>query len=297
MDTSPQVSKTDNTPIQTSEVNAQRCKNCLDPLEVNNSFCSNCGAKVINTRITFKHFWEEFSERFLNVDNTFFKTYKHLFTKPQEVIGNYLNGVRKKYLPPVSYFTIALTLTGFQIFIIKRFFPEALDMSVMLQENNPLDVTKIEWIYDYFSIITLLTLPLYAFLSHITFYTLKKYNYVEHLTIMTYVFSHYSITSIIITLPSIVLFGANFYILGNFFVVLLMFYSAYCYKKLFPLTFKGIFLRTLLFISVLFVITIIYAVIFLAIMIINGGMGEMIEAEKARQGISYIASSVINWTS
>jgi len=280
-----------------SNLKSQQCKNCSNPLEADDSFCSKCGAKMVTERLTFKHFSEEFSERFLNVDNTFFKTFLHLFIKPDKVIGAYLNGVRKKYLPAVSYFTIALTLSGFQIFIIKRFFPEALDISVILQENNPIDVSSVEWIYDYFSLLTLLTLPLYAVLSHLTFYTLKKYNYVEQLTIMTYVFSHYSITSILITLPSIIFFGANFYIMGYFFMALLMLYTAYCYKKLYPLTLKGIFLRTLLFMAFLFVVLIIYSVIILIILIATGGMNEMIEAEKARQGISYMASSVMNWTS
>ncbi|WP_369598046.1 DUF3667 domain-containing protein [Mesonia mobilis] len=50
---------------------------------------------------------------FLNYDNTFLKTYAHLFTQPHIVIGDYINGVRKKYLNVVSYITIALTLAGF----------------------------------------------------------------------------------------------------------------------------------------------------------------------------------------
>ena len=118
------------------------CKNCQVSLKVTDHYCHECGAKVINRRLTFKHAWEEFSTIFLNYDNTFLKTYAHLFTQPHVVIGDYLNGVRKKYLNVVSYSAIALTLTGFQVFMLKNFYPETLDVSHI----NGSDTMPPKWI-------------------------------------------------------------------------------------------------------------------------------------------------------
>ncbi|MDO6470350.1 DUF3667 domain-containing protein [Maribacter sp. 1_MG-2023] len=88
------------------------CKNCHTNLRTDFSYCPDCGAKVIRNRLTVKNLWYDATERFFNIDNTFLITFKHLFTKPDEVIGGYINGVRKKYLNPTSYFTIAITLGG-----------------------------------------------------------------------------------------------------------------------------------------------------------------------------------------
>ena len=272
------------------------CKNCRNILNPQDNFCNVCGAKIVTSRLTLRHFWHEFSERFLNIDNTFLKTYKTLFVKPEEVIGGYIDGVRKKFLPAVSYFTIAITLTGFQIFFIRKFFPEALDLNAILPENNPTDMSYMDWIYDYFSILTLLNLPVYALMSKLTFIGKSKYNYVEHLVIMTYIFSHYSITSVFITMTSIAL-GANFYTLGMYAMIALALYTAFCYKRLFPLSVKEIIWRTLLFLGVGLVFMLILVVIQLVIMLMTGNFQEIMEAQKAQQAVSYMASSVINWTS
>lgn len=83
------------------------CKNCNLLLSDKASFCSNCGAKVIRNRLTFKNLIEYFSEQFLNYDNKFLQTFIHLFTKPEVVIESYINGTRKKYVNVISFFAIS----------------------------------------------------------------------------------------------------------------------------------------------------------------------------------------------
>jgi len=272
------------------------CKNCEKALEPSDKFCSECGAKVIDHRLTMRHFWAEFSERFFNIDNTFLKTYLALFKKPEDVIGGYINGVRKKYIPVVGYFTIALTLTGLQIFIIRKFFPNALDISAIMPENNPMDSSYMDWMYDYISIVTLINLPIYALISKLTFIGKSKYNYVEHLVIMTYIFSQYSITSFLFIMTA-VFFGINYFILGYIFLFLLAIYTAICYKRLYPLKFKELIWRCLLFVFMTGALIILFGIIQFIFLVINGDFQEMMQTEKASRGISYIASSVINWTS
>ena len=75
------------------------CKNCSSQLQENDDYCNSCGAKVIRNRLTLKNLFEHFGEEFLNYDNKFLRTFIRLFRKPEDVIGSYINGTRKKYVP------------------------------------------------------------------------------------------------------------------------------------------------------------------------------------------------------
>ncbi|WP_273566165.1 DUF3667 domain-containing protein [Maribacter halichondriae] len=92
------------------------CKNCQSTLAERADYCSFCGAKIIRNRLNLRNLWTEFTEQYLNLDNTFLRTIKHLFTKPKEVILGYINGQRKRYLNPISLYAIALTFTGILFF-------------------------------------------------------------------------------------------------------------------------------------------------------------------------------------
>lgn len=272
------------------------CKNCQNSLSQKDDYCNVCGAKVIRNRLTIKNLWADFVEQFLNYDNKFLKTYITLFKKPEGVIGSYINGTRKKYVNVISYFAIAVTLSGIQLFILRKFFPDVMDLMALMPDNMPNDYPNFDWIYDYYSFISLINLPLYAFIGFLVFKTLKKLNFTEHLVTMTYIVAQYSMTSaVVITLLGML--GVNFYIAGSIFNVGLIIYTAICYKRLLKLSTEGIILRTLLFIGIIMVALLIQGMIQAYFMFRDGTFEKIIEAEKAKRGVSYIASSLINWTS
>ena len=68
------------------------CKNCNDALLQQHYYCSACGGKVIRNRLTMKNLFADFSQQFLNYDNTLLKTFIALFKKPEDVIGGALAG-------------------------------------------------------------------------------------------------------------------------------------------------------------------------------------------------------------
>ena len=80
------------------------CKNCSNQLSTNSDFCNSCGAKVIRNRLTLKNIFEHIIETFFNYDNKLLRTFIDLFKKPEKVIDGYINGVRKRYVNPISYF-------------------------------------------------------------------------------------------------------------------------------------------------------------------------------------------------
>jgi hypothetical protein len=259
------------------------CKNCHTSLKENDLFCSICGGKIIKNRLTFTNLFEQFSSQFLNYDNKFLQTFISLFSKPDDVIGSYIDGVRKKYVNPISYFAITITLAGLQMYIISKFFPESLDISSIVAEGQ--EQISNEWkdtFIEYQSIMLMAMVPLFALISRIVFYNYKKYNYTEHLVMFLYILSQLTLIMIIPTLIVLAL-GYNMGIISLATMTLQVVFSAYCLKRMFNLSIKGIILKTLLFflIGILFYILII--VLFIIIMIIyHGGTEGFVEAIKTK---------------
>lgn len=263
-----------------------RCKNCNNSLIEDHDFCSNCGARVIRNRLTIKNLFEHISETFFNYDNKLFRTFIKLFTDPADVIGGYISGVRKKYVNPLSYLGLALTIGGLYIFIMNKFFPDSLDMSAMVADGqeefmkNWFEITQ-----DYYTIMMVLFLPFYALISRLVFLKRKDYNYTEHIIFFAYVFAQ---TTFITSILNIV--GGFIHIQGEylayFSIAFQIIYIAYCLKCLYKMSLKGIILRTLLFFLILLIILIflmLIGVIFAIIFKDSEAMKSMIEAQKTAQ--------------
>lgn len=177
------------------------CKNCQRSLRTDYTFCPNCGARVIRNRITVKNLWYDAVERFFNVDNTFITTFTHLFTKPEAVIGGYISGVRKKYLNPISYFTIAVTMGGLFIFLSQEFFPDAMDFQFQnMETNTERDQIAVDFgkkfqdtLFKFQSFFYILTIPILALISKLVFIDKKQYNFSEHFVINIYGYAQLSI--------------------------------------------------------------------------------------------------------
>jgi hypothetical protein len=107
------------------------CKNCKNQLPENSDFCNECGGKVIRNRLTFRNIFEHISETFFNYDNKLLRTLVDLFKKPETVIGGYIDGVRKRYVNPISYFGLAITMSGLYLIIVSKFYPESMDFSIL----------------------------------------------------------------------------------------------------------------------------------------------------------------------
>ena len=194
------------------------CKNCNDPLEKDAQFCDNCGAKVIKSRITFKLLIIELFTDVFGVDSKFFLTLKKMITHPQDVINEYLTGVRKRYVNPFAYLAIG---AGLSLLVFNFFAEEYKNIQGSINEtqikemkelaNKDLSNLKnisdkelktlknkqksakstinflenyINFILHNFNLIAFLFLPFYSLLSKLTYR--KPYNYGEHIVINAY---------------------------------------------------------------------------------------------------------------
>ena len=253
------------------------CKNCELPLRTDYSFCANCGAKVIRNRLTLKSLWYDFTERFFNLDNTFLKTFKHLFSRPDDVIVGYINGTRKKYLNPVSYFTIALMLGGLFVYIHTEFFPDALDFKFLYpDESLATEAEKLgqdfqkkinHYLFKYQSLVYMAMLPFLALISRLVFINKKQFNLSEHFVINIYAYSQLSIIINIIYIlllwNSKLLYYAS---VGNFIFQICFF--TWVFYKIFNLSLKQALFKLLLFLLLLAILFVVLIVIMTVYMIL-----------------------------
>lgn len=273
-----------NKKTETSLVVADSCKNCGNPLNLDQRFCGQCGAKRIYNRLTARNLIEDFSERFLNIENAFFKTFMALWMKPEDVINGYVNGLRKRYMSAFSYFAVALTIGSIYMFIFRHWFMDDLLVldnsfkdgfdatSSTLQNQAQLAerITEgakdiVNQVLDYNSFFSFIFVPFYALISKIVFWNYKQFNFIEHLVIYLYAYSQTQIVS------SVLMILLGWSTAGQLFVSVLVsalpfFYTAYVLYRVFNLDIQRLILKTLLFLVIIFPLTL------LLVSLLGGGM-------------------------
>jgi hypothetical protein len=257
------------------------CKNCHTEISIEDDYCKSCGGKIIRNRLSFKNLFEHISETFFNYDNKLLRTLIDLFIKPEVVIGGYIDGTRKKYVNVISYFALAITISGIYMFVIKKYFPEVMDFSFMSTPGQEeFQKKNVAFVQEYQSIVMMLYVPIYALMARVVFFNIKKYNYTELLVVFLYIQAQISISSAILVI-SLAAIGLSTSILGMAVIPLMVVYSAYCLKRLYGLGLFDIIIRSLLFCVVLGITLVIITLAILGIMFITGDFQEMIEAQKA----------------
>ncbi|MAX70714.1 MAG: hypothetical protein CMC76_06370 [Flavobacteriaceae bacterium] len=260
------------------------CRNCHTELSETDDYCKSCGGKIIRNRLTLKNLFEHVSETFLNYDNKLLRTFIQLFKKPEDVIVGYINGTRKKYVNVISYFALAITLSGLQIFIMKKFQTE-LSLYDTTTEVGKTQQAFFDSTYslttEYQSLIMMLYIPLYAIIAKLSFLGIKKFNFTELLVVFLYGQAQLSICIAALTVTLIPLNILSVPVLGFITMPFTFFYFAYCLKRVYGLNFSQILLRSLLFIGIIGVLFILAIVLTLIFMYYTGNLDNIIEAQKA----------------
>ncbi|WP_299119193.1 DUF3667 domain-containing protein [uncultured Winogradskyella sp.] len=187
------------------------CKNCHKSLKETQRFCDDCGAKIIQNRLTPKVLAAQLNQEFISIDNKFLKTFINLFTKPELVIDGYIHGTRKKYINVVQYLAISITLLGLQYFIINSINPEyfvpesSSEIDKQLAKYYPPEAIEALQklsiaMNEYMSLVYLLGLPISALISWIVFLKERVHNFTEHMVINMYVTAQYIIYSVFLYL-------------------------------------------------------------------------------------------------
>lgn len=230
------------------------CKNCANSLQTDYSFCPDCGAKVIRNRLTIKNLLSDITERYFNLDNTFLRTFLHLFTKPDVVINGYVNGTRRKYVNPISYFGIALMLAGFLMFFMRKVFDFEMDLDAFDQGMNPEFTKKMkDVIYDYSSLSFISYIPVFLIVGLITL-NKRKHILAEYTISVIYSLAQWSILSFFTSMLIIAYFPESF---KNYSLTALLFmilYFLYVQQKLNKYSAWQIIYKSVLFTGIFFTI-------------------------------------------
>ena len=162
------------------------CKNCNTTLKQEQKFCDECGAKVIQNRLTPKVLAAQVNEQFISIDNKLLLTFIDLFKKPEAVIDGYIHGTRKKYIDVLQYFAIALTLAGIQVFLMTTFFKDALNLDMGFMEgfnastskkDNPFKDFNFDSTNNYQGLVYILTVPFSALGTWLAYYLFGERTY------------------------------------------------------------------------------------------------------------------------
>jgi len=264
------------------------CKNCNNQLNNDSDFCNICGGKVIRNRLTFKNLFEHISETFFNYDNKLLRTLIDLFKKPEVVIGGYIDGIRKRYVNPISYFGLAITLSGLYLIIVTKFYPESMDFSILTAPGQEeFQKKNMSFVQEYQSLFMMFYIPIYALIARITFVGLRKFNYTELLVIFMFTQAQISIVSAFSTVI-LAICGITHGVISLIMLPLMIIYNAFVLKRLYKLTIGPMIGRILLFFVILGVCFVIGGIIAAIIMFINGDFQEIMEAQKAAKEVAVV---------
>ena len=213
-------------------------------------FCPSCGSKTDAGRITFKKLGADVKERFFDLDNTLFRTIKTMTFRPEEVVGLYIDGVRRRFMNPMSYLGVALGLSGILFFIMQKIgLNELMDFEFLgPQSDVPANGKVMDVIMEYQTFVFLMYIPVIAFAGILSLNS-KKYNLPEHLVTAIYTLAHISIITFPFSLV-IMLFAPSIYMGYAFFnLFLMLLFSAFVLMRLHPYKNLGIILiRALIFV-------------------------------------------------
>ncbi|MEO0570371.1 MAG: DUF3667 domain-containing protein [Bacteroidota bacterium] len=232
------------------------------------SYCPTCGAKIIRNRLTLKNVWQDLSFQVFNLDNTFLKTFRHLFTQPDVVIESFVTGARKKYMNPVSYFAIAITLSGLVFYVLRNWY------GINLTENNlnPEASSKMDFVLDYQGLLSYIIMPIYALMTWVLFLDIKKLNYTEHLIANAYTTAQVSFVQFLICLPLFGFFDVNYQNFNWFYLLFSVFFQFYAFKKVHKIGVGSTILRGLAYLVMFIIVFMGIGVVILFLGVLTGNI-------------------------
>jgi uncharacterized protein DUF3667 len=159
---------TNNTPGEAS------CLNCNSVVIGN--FCSNCGQKKEVSKLTWTSLINELFHFLSHLEKGFINTSFQLLIRPDKVIGEYLNGKRKKYFKPLSLFLIWVSVH----LLVYKF-----TSAIMNYENIRNKAEIGDYVVKHTALFGFFLIPILSFLLWLIV-SRPKLNYIETFTAVLY---------------------------------------------------------------------------------------------------------------
>ena len=201
------------------------------------AFCPGCGAKVVNTRLTFRGIFTDIVERFFNLENSLYRTLRDMTIRPERVIGGYVEGIRRRYMTPMNYLAISLAVSGISMLAMRRWALDKIDFDVFNTGMTTTASRKImDVVMEYHSFIQILYIPVIALAGWLAL-NKRTYNLPEHVVGATYIISQLTFLTFPISLI-VMLTAPEYYMKYSLiFIPVMLCYFLYVLLRLHP--FKG----------------------------------------------------------
>lgn len=240
-------------------MHTNNCLNCQAHLQPDQRFCSQCGQKTDIHRFSIPHFLHEFFHAFTHTDKGIFHLLKCLATRPGATAREYLQGRRKAYFNPFTFFLIAMAIYMIvDPFLVREMPSTQPDQAVLAR--IPTAAGREQYIgilhragqVQHFltskaNIVAMVAIPLIALISWL-FYYRRGFNFAEHLTanMMFVVFSNMAMAILIFPLKLLSRHTAWENTLPYLGMIWQILYLWWCYNGFFQLKGAGPRTRSLL---------------------------------------------------
>jgi hypothetical protein len=156
------------------------CLNC--GAELHGAYCRQCGQKANVERITLRYVLQEVFRFFTHIESGFLYTSIQMLRAPGITTKNFIEGKRKSYQTPVSYFLIWITVYMLTLYLFEAIFGE----NVVIDYKNyfgPDEATR-EAI-AHLSLVLIIVIPFQALYLWLLM-TRKVYGYFESMVAIIY---------------------------------------------------------------------------------------------------------------
>ncbi|MGB5238243.1 MAG: DUF3667 domain-containing protein [Flavobacteriaceae bacterium] len=173
------------------ELTQMRCKNCGK--ETTSTYCAHCGQRSSVHQITFKETFHDLADNLFSISAPLPKTLRYLVSNPGRLLREYLQGKRKSYYKPISFFILT---TVFYIFV--RW---AIDFDIQgkvistdeaIEQMGQANIVKAQG-FMFQNINNLLFFFVFSLSSMLKVFFYKKYTLSEYIAVAFYLVGFYSL--------------------------------------------------------------------------------------------------------
>lgn len=179
----------------------QVCRNC--GAAVKGKYCSACGQKASVGRITFGSLWHELVHFFTHMEHGFLYTTWQLLVSPGRTVVNYLDGKRKTYQSPVSYFLIWTTAYVLLLYWFERVFGQ--NVVIDYKQYFGTDVST-RFAIGHLSVVLAALMPVHACFLYLII-TRRIYSFPESMVVVIYALGTIIFCQFVFALLALLLYG------------------------------------------------------------------------------------------
>ncbi len=181
----------------------EKCLNCGTPLQ--GKYCYNCGQEKISKRMSVKSILHDFFHSSFHWESAILNTINELFFSPGKFINRYIEGKRKSYAKPVTFFILMLSVYVIIFHLLSEDYFSYLNQALTGNKSDKIifkNVTPSElqhMISNKMNYLMFILPPAFAFFFRI-FFRKTKINFAEALAFSFYVVGFGLLISSIFTL-------------------------------------------------------------------------------------------------